>query len=377
MTIPQHRFLAGPLPQAVEDALSRLAAAPGVRALAVMPDVHLAEDVCIGTVVATDGRIYPAAVGGDIGCGVLALRTDARAESLHDAAKAARVLAGFYDRIPRDRHREANLPAWPEALDPAGRPPAAPPLASLARHDGRAQLGTLGSGNHFLELQRDDDDGLWVMLHSGSRGMGPAIRASYQRRGEPSAGGLVSLADDSSAGRDYLHDMAWAIEYARASRALMLRAALDVLEDVLGAAPVPSTLVECDHNHVRRERHGSEERWVHRKGAIPAGLDVPGLIPGSMGSPSYHVAGRGSPDGLASSSHGAGRLMSRSEARRRISARDVARQLEGVWWDHRKAAAFREESPAAYKDIGEVMRAQHALTRIVRRVTPVLCYKGT
>lgn len=156
----------------------------------------------------------------------------------------------------------------------------------------------------------------------------------------------------------------------------MVRAVRGVLERVLGVHADEASYVSCHHNHVRRETHAGEELWVHRKGAISALGGEPGLVPGSMGSASFHVEGRGNIEALASSAHGAGRRMSRMEARRRLSGRDVQRELRGIWFDHRLASALRDEAPSAYKDIERVLRAQHDLVRIVRRLRPVLCFKG-
>jgi tRNA-splicing ligase RtcB len=371
-----HWFVSGPLPADVERSLSRLAGAPGVVRLAVMPDVHLAEAVCIGVVLATDALLYPAAVGGDIGCGMLAEQLDVPAERLADARVAARVLAALGEHLPRDRHRRDELPPWPPGLDCGDGALGDPRLISLARRDGRAQLGTLGSGNHFIELQQDEEGSLWLMLHSGSRGLGPAIRAHREHAGREVASGLRALEADSEAGQQYLRDAAWARRYAAENRAAMRAQVEAILHETLGAHPVSGSLVSCDHNHVQREEHEGRPLWVHRKGAISARAGEMGIIPGSMGSPSYHVEGRGHADALQSASHGAGRVMSRSEARRRITPRELRRQLEGLWYDHRMQAALLEEAPGAYKDIGKVMRAQRELVRIVRTLTPVLCFKG-
>lgn len=249
-------------------------------------------------------------------------------------------------------------------------------LTNAARHEGRAQLGTLGSGNHFIEVQQDAEGALWLMLHSGSRGMGRAIREHHQRLAVKTEVGLHAIEADSPAGRAYLADMEWAIRFADENRLRMTRAVIEVLSDVLGVRAVEDSTFSCHHNHVRREHHHGEMWWVHRKGAIPAAMGEVGIIPGSMGSSSFHVEGRGHPEAIASSSRGAGRAMSRSEARRRISVHDVERQLSGVWFDHRRVRDFRDEAPGAYKDIGKVMRAQRDLTRIVRKLRPVLCYKG-
>jgi tRNA-splicing ligase RtcB len=371
MTARFVQFTDGGLPRDVSDALARIRSAPDVLHVAVMPDVHLADDVCVGTVVATSRLIYPAAVGGDIGCGMLAARFEASADAVDERA-AARILAGLYERIPRDRHWAAGRAPWPDDLDETSLSSAT--LVALARHEGRAELGTLGSGNHFVELQRDDAGQLWAMLHSGSRAIGPAVRDAHLR--VIGAGGLGSLEAESVEGKGYLGDMAWAMRYAAANRRLLLSSLVDVIRGVLGAGIDERWTIACHHNHVRQEVHGGSAYWVHRKGAISAAAGERGIIPGSMGSTSYHVEGRGNSDALASAAHGAGRRMSRAEARRRISQRTLSTELAGVFWDRRRAAVLRDEAPGAYKDIGRVMRAQHELVRIVRRLTPILAYKG-
>jgi tRNA-splicing ligase RtcB len=368
------RWVDGPLPRDVEAALERLSRSEDVLRVAVMPDVHLAADVCVGTVMATRRRLYPNAVGADIGCGVLALAFDAEAAAVADERSAAAVLAGLYRAIPMARHGRRRAPDLPAGL--AERPLSAPSLEALKAREGALQLGTLGRGNHFLELQADDEDRLWLMLHSGSRGLGPAVRDHHLAAAEVGRSGLRSLDAESPEGRAYLADMQWAIDYADASRRAMLAAACQVIERALGVRPDDSTLVSCNHNHARRETHDGEVLWVHRKGAMPAGEGEPGLLPGSMGTRSYHVLGRGCPEALASSAHGAGRRLSRTDARRALSARDVARELRGLFYDHRLAAGLREEAPSAYKDVDRVLRAQHELVRVVRRLRPLLSFKG-
>lgn len=248
-------------------------------------------------------------------------------------------------------------------------------LCTLARRDGRLQLGTLGRGNHFLELQRDPAGELWLAVHSGSRAMGPAIRGHHMRQAEGS-GALASLDCESPTGAAYLADVEWARSYAATSRRRMVEQVAELAEELFDARVDWGSFFDSDHNHVAREHHAGDTLWVHRKGALHAANGELGIIPGSMGSPSYHVAGRGLPGALCSSSHGAGRAMSRSEARRRISRTQLFGDIEGVWFDHRLTQRLREEAPAAYKDIGKVMRAQRELTRVVRRLEPVLVYKG-
>jgi tRNA-splicing ligase RtcB len=367
------RWVDGPLDRDVEAAIGRLARSEGVRRVAVMPDVHLSADVCIGTVVGTDGPLYPNAVGGDIGCGVAAVPFDVEAGVLRDERRAAAVLAGLYRAVPIARHGRRRAPALPGGLDT--RPLAAPPLEALKR-EAALQLGTLGRGNHFVELQADDEDRLWLMLHSGSRGIGQAIRDHHLAQSTAGRAGLCFLDADSDEGRAYLADVAWALDYAEAGRRAMAAAVAEVARAALGAEVNEAGWLSCHHNHVRLETHGGERLWVHRKGAIPAAAGERGIVPGSMGTRSYHVEGRGCAEAMASSAHGAGRRLSRTDARRALGAADVARQMRGVWYDHRLAARLRDEAPSAYKDVDAVLRAERELVRVVRRLRPLLCFKG-
>jgi tRNA-splicing ligase RtcB len=214
------------------------------------------------------------------------------------------------------------------------------------------------------------------MLHSGSRGLGQAIRDHHLAKGITGRSGLRFLEADSPEGDAYLQDVAWALAYADASRLAMATAVREVLGRVLGVGADETTYVACNHNHVRREVHDGEPLWVHRKGAISAAARERCLIPGSMGTRSFHVEGRGCLEALSSSAHGAGRRLSRTDACRTLSAKDVTRELKGVWFDHRLTSGLREEAPSAYKDVDAVLRAQHDLVRIVRRLRPVLCFKG-
>jgi tRNA-splicing ligase RtcB len=367
---PVRAWLHEPVSSEVDAALARLACIDDVAVIAAMPDVHLARAVCVGAVVATRTALFPDAVGGDIGCGMAALRFDCGAEVLSDRSAAARVLAMLGRRIPTSSHRSASA-RLPDLLDE--RPLSAAGLERKKASVGRVQFATLGKGNHFVELQRDADGALWLMLHSGSRGMGQAIR---QHHGGAD-GELGSIAAESGDGHAYLGDLQWALDYAQLSRRRMVEEVCDGLAELLGVTGLRDTYLDCHHNFVRLEKHDPGWLWVHRKGAISAREGEPGIIPGSMGSTSFHVTGRGNRDALCSSSHGAGRVMSRSEARRRISVRRLGEQMSGVWFDHRIANRLRDEAPGAYKDIGAVMRAQRTLTRIERRLEPVLVYKGT
>ncbi|MDB5323925.1 MAG: hypothetical protein JWN40_5556 [Phycisphaerales bacterium] len=369
-------WLTEPLTPEVRAALERLGRCPDVRHIAIMPDVHLAHDVCIGTVLATTHLLYPGAVGGDIGCGMSALAFDGRADVLAGESAAAKLLAALYELVPANRHHA------PRELPPelAEQPLSHPTLQAMKRRDARVQLGTLGRGNHFLELQADDEGRLWLMLHTGSRSVGQAIRdfhlACASECGNASSP-LPFIDADAPQGIAYLADMAWALSYASANRRAIVTAVCDIMREGFGIDPVSHSQIDCHHNFVRRERHVGEALWAHRKGALSAAEGEPGVIPGSMGSASFHVLGRGCPTSLCSSSHGAGRVMSRDQARRAISARDLHSQLQGVWFDHRLASRLRDEAPGAYKDIHTVMRAQRDLTCITRTLRPILSYKDT
>jgi tRNA-splicing ligase RtcB len=364
-------WLAQPMPVDVERAVARIARAPDVRHVAIMPDVHLARDVCVGTVVATENLIYPATVGSDIGCGIAAMAFGVEADVIRDGKIAATLLDQLRSTVPVHRHRGGSLrkELHEQSLSSAK-------LESIRRRDGAVQFGTLGRGNHFLEFQADDEGRLWLMIHSGSRAIGQAIRDFHESEISTSAGGMRFIEADTPAGAAYLADVRWAREYARASRRAMIDAAARVLRELTGAQPRDESYFDCDHNHVRRERHFGAEFWVHRKGAMSADDGEPGMVPGSMGTESFHVSGRGNPESLRSTSHGAGRAMSRDEARRRVRLEQTRRIMQNVHHEIRDPKAFLEEAPDAYKDVRAVLRAEADLTRIVRRLRPILSYKG-
>jgi tRNA-splicing ligase RtcB (3'-phosphate/5'-hydroxy nucleic acid ligase) len=372
---PIRLWLAGPIPANVADALAHLRQTPDVARVAVMPDVHLAGRICIGTVVATSHLVFPDAVGSDIGCGMAAIGFDAPAQRLADARIAERVFDALNRGVPILRHENSDAGDLPKVL--RALPLSDPKLEKEAMRDGRLQLGTLGRGNHFLEFQRDDDGMLWLMVHSGSRAMGQSIAAHHLSLAKKVVNGFCCFAADEPKGKAYLNDVQWALTYADQNRRLIVEAVIGLVRDLLGVDSFKSTFRTCHHNHVQAEVHFGQDLWVHRKGAIPAGEGVVGIIPGSMGSSSFHVEGRGEPEALCSSSHGAGRAMDRAQARRTVSEKDLHRQLKGIWYDPRKARSLRDEAPSAYKDIQEVMRAQKDLTRIVRRLRPILCFKGS
>lgn len=367
-------WLTQPLEGEVRQAITRLSRADDVARIAVMPDVHLGEDVCVGVVLATRRLVYPMAVGGDIGCGMATIGFEVDAAALNDPAVADALLQQLSQSVPIVTRRRADAEALPRHLHPNGLSESS--LAAAACEGGLLELGTLGRGNHFLEFQRDAEDRLWAMVHSGSRIMGQKITSLHLSRGARAKGGLIALDTSTPRGQAYVNDLTWARAYAKESRSRMLLRAADVVRQILRADPLPNSLTDCDHNHIETELHFAESLIVHRKGASRAGLGETGLIPGSMGTPSFHVHGRGEPDSLCSASHGAGRAMSRSEARQRITTINIERSLNGVRSNVRNPRNLAEECPLAYKDIGQIMRAQRDLVRIVRRVEPVASYKG-
>ncbi|MCC7293641.1 MAG: RtcB family protein [Phycisphaerales bacterium] len=378
--VPINAWLTEPMPRDVKLAVDRLARAPDIQRLAIMPDVHLAERVCIGVVAATTHVIYPQAVGGDIGCGMSALAFDAEADALLNENLAADVLDSLLLSVPPMRHPSRHeAPPLPTRLTESedGTPALSHPMLLKAMdREGRVEFGTLGRGNHFLELQADEEGRLWMMVHSGSRYMGQAITGLHLQRAVRVQGGLKYFDADSADGQSYLHDLAWARAYAEANRRQIATAAAATVVHHFGARADWTSYISCDHNHVRAENHFGRPLWVHRKGAAPAADGEAGIIPGSMGTCSFLAQGRGCEESLASSSHGAGRRLPREEARRRITSSDLADEMKEVRFDRRLAHSLREEAPSAYKSIEAVMRAQKALTRIVRRLRPMLVYKG-
>jgi tRNA-splicing ligase RtcB len=370
-------WLAEPPAKDVAEAIGGLAQLDDVEQIAVMPDAHLAKDVCVGLAVGTRSHLYPAAVGSDIGCGMAAVRSTGTAELLADERSAARLLAGLYHRVPAIKHRQSTMPvSLPGSLRVA--PLSHARLEKLKSRDGRVQLGTLGRGNHFLEFQSDGEGQLWLMVHSGSRGIGQAIsshHAELTQRGT-SAHCLPFFVAEGPAGQSYLADAAWAEQYAAENRLAILSATGQLLGELFGVELAAESLIHANHNHVRQEFHAGRPLWVHRKGALSAQPGEPGIVPGSMGSASFHTLGRGLPAALCSSSHGAGRALSRSAAIHTIGERQLLREMQGIWFDERRAARLRDEAPSAYKNIFTVMRAQRELTSVVRQLRPLLSYKG-
>jgi tRNA-splicing ligase RtcB len=371
--IPIHSWLSHKPDPELERAIHALRDLPDARHLAIMPDAHPAGEFCVGAVLATSTLVYPGAVGGDIGCGISALRLLGSTEALDEVGAAMAALRAIENAVPILRHRKTAHPV----PSPGPSPDALsyPRLTTHARRNAPAETGTLGRGNHFLELQLDDSGAPWLVVHSGSRSLGQAIAAHHAGIAREQRPGAPALDVSTAAGRAYLADAAWAEEYAAANRLHMLAAAARILRARFSWRPDPASLIDSSHNHVREETHRGGV-LVHRKGAAPAPAGGLGIIPAAMGRDTYYVQGRGHPDSLSSSSHGAGRVHSRAEAARRFTTRDLRHALAGIAVNPRLLPKLLDESPGAYKDPRQVMQAQRDLIAITGRARPVLIHKG-
>lgn len=378
---------------AIEDSaltqLKNLARLPFIHpnGVAVMPDVHAGIGSTVGTVIATDKAIIPAAVGVDIGCGMNAVRLTLKASDLPDNLSAIRD--AIEKAIPLGAGGDrSDHPAGLGHLFASGNDvfTKTPGIADDWAKKASGQLGTLGSGNHFIELCVDENQDVWVMLHSGSRGIGNMIGRHYIERAKrnmekffislPDAD-LAYFPEDTDDFNDYVAAVAWAQDYALENRRVMMVAVIDALFRTLAHIDFTTAdeAVSCHHNYVERENHFGRNVWVTRKGAVQARKDQLGIIPGSMGQRSYIVRGKGNLESYCSCSHGAGRVMSRTEAKRRFSLVDLIKQTEGV--ECRKDADVIDEIPGAYKDLDQVMENQRDLVEVVHTLKAVLCVKGS
>ncbi|HZY54716.1 MAG TPA: RtcB family protein [Reyranella sp.] len=393
--VPIKMWTAGvPVEASAMQQLRNVASLPFVhRHVAVMPDVHWGMGATVGSVIPTRGAIIPAAVGVDIGCGMAAVRLDgARAEHLPDSLVQLRselehtIPVGFgvhkADKwnvnavAPRLKALERFVADHGHGKLGAGRKD---PLSVIAF----SQFGSLGGGNHFVELCIDEAGALWLMLHSGSRGIGNMIGLYFiekaredMRRHQvnlPDAD-LGYLSEGTELFDDYVFAVGWAQDYAMGNRQEMLRRALIVLHRHLPSFKERTEVVNCHHNYVVREQHFGDEVWVTRKGAVNAEQGRLGIIPGSMGARSFIVRGKGNPESFHSCSHGAGRAMSRGEAKRRFTVDDHVKATAGI--ECRKDTGVIDETPGAYKDIDAVMAAQSDLVEVVHTLRQVLCVKG-
>ena len=360
--------------------------------IAAMPDVHFGIGATIGSVIPTIRAIIPAAVGVDIGCGMMACKTTLTAADLPDnlaPLRAAIERAVPHGRAPGSRDPGAwqKLPgsvetAWaqlePEFTELCRDYP------KIAKTNNRNHLGTLGTGNHFIEVCLDEQGAVWFMLHSGSRGVGNFIGTMFIELAKQDAvrnnvhlpdRDLAYFEEGSRYFGDYVRGVGWAQKFAAINREVMMRRVIEAAKTVIRKSfQSHIEAVNCHHNYVQREHHFGEDVFVTRKGAVSAKAGQLGIIPGSMGARSYIVRGKGNPESFASCSHGAGRVMSRGEAKRRFTLADHRAATQGV--ECRKDKEVIDETPAAYKDIDAVMQAQQDLVEVVHTLKQVVCVKG-
>ncbi|NLF59548.1 MAG: RtcB family protein [Lentisphaerae bacterium] len=362
--------------------------------VALMPDCHVGFGMPIGGVIAAKDALLPSAVGVDIGCGMIAVQTNLPIEKLRDP----RLRRDIQDRLKKfipvgEGRSHRSKQAWQgfeRYLDENGQ------VADFVSELDRQNLGTLGGGNHFIELQESDQDLVWLMIHSGSRNLGTRVEQYYQKKARAYNEKLgVRLPDPELAffsvqekdGKDYFRDMQFALEYALENRHRMMDVFKQIVSEFLPEAEFLRE-INIHHNYAAREKHFGKFYYIHRKGATSAKKGEMGIIPGSMGTASYIVRGLGNPESFMSCSHGAGRVMSRTAANQRLSREECDLAMKGIVREAWKTASGRRgknagqrlldlsEAPQAYKDIDEVMQAQKELTEIVVRLKPMSVLKG-
>ena len=357
--------------------------------IAVMPDVHVGKGATGGSVIPTKNAIIPAAVGVDIGCGMNAVRLNLKASQLPD--NLAPLRHAIERKVPVGFELHKQIKAKASSIIPLEK--RLQPI--IQKHPGlvrmlrkfdatwQKQLGTLGGGNHFIELCLDENQDVWIMLHSGSRGLGNVIgtyfielakKEAQHRFGHVPDKDLSYFAEGSASFNDYVEAVEWAQNYAFENRREMMRLILEAIRPLLPPFQMTKEAINCHHNYVSRENHFGEDLLITRKGAIRAGQDELGIIPGSMGARSYIVKGKANPESFCSCSHGAGRKMSRNKAKLLFSQDDLIQQTQGI--ECRKDAGVIDEIPSAYKDIDQVMANQSDLIEIVHTLKQILCIKG-
>ncbi|KOX36417.1 MULTISPECIES: RtcB family protein [unclassified Streptomyces] len=379
-------------PSAVEGGamqqLRNVATLPWIKGLAVMPDVHYGKGATVGSVIAMRGAVCPAAVGVDIGCGMSAVKTSLTAEDL--PGDLSRLRSKIEQAIPvgRGLHRETVDPKRLYQFPTAGwddfwsRFDGVADAVKFRRERAGQQMGTLGSGNHFIEFCVDTSGSVWLMLHSGSRNIGKELADHHIGEAQklPHNQGLIDrdlavFVADTPQMAAYRHDLFWAQEYAKYNRAIMMALFQEVVRREFRKARVTfEPVISCHHNYVAEERYEGMDLLVTRKGAIRAGAGEFGIIPGSMGTGSYIVKGLGNVASFNSASHGAGRKMSRSAAKRRFTTRDLEEQTRGV--ECRKDSGVVDEIPGAYKPIEKVIDQQRDLVEVVAKLKQLICVKG-
>jgi tRNA-splicing ligase RtcB len=348
--------------------------------LALMPDAHLGKGATIGSVIPTESAVIPSAVGVDIGCGMAARRLELTHEDLPDGLDTWISAMGM--AVPAGLGRWHGEPSDDALGWLAEHPP--PPTLDDARR-AAAQLGTLGSGNHFIELATDESDRVWILLHSGSRGGGNKLATMHTKTARKLHEGLGTRLEDPELAwlqegtpefDAYIRDLRWSQAYARENRRLMLESTHRAVERVLCRDVATVDEVNCHHNFTEREEHGGRKVWVTRKGAIRARVGDRGLIPGAMGQRSYVIRGLGNEASYESCAHGAGRRMSRRQARKQLSVENFAEVMGTGAWQHASAHALLDEHPSAYKPIDVVMRDQADLVEVEHELHGIANYKG-
>ena len=393
-----------PIESAAIDQLRNIASLPFIhKHVAAMPDTHLGKGATVGSVIATKGAIIPAAVGVDIGCGMNAVRTSLTASDLPDTLKAVRSEIEKFVPLGHDDHSRSRLgSAWHKDTDKllsnhysqirSGFDSIAsknPGILKMGRdlHDRiYRQLGSLGGGNHFIELCLDENQDVWIMLHSGSRNPGNCIGRYFIEKAKkhmerhfihlPDADLSYLVPNEEKEGDyyDYIEAVDWAQDFAMRNRKVMMELVIRALTNKLPNFSLTKEAINCHHNYVTLEHHYGENVHVTRKGAVRARLGDLGIIPGSMGARSYIVRGLGNDESFHSCSHGAGRVMSRSKAKKMFTVEDHEKATAGV--ECRKDAGVVDETPGAYKNIDDVMNAQKDLVEIVHTLRQVVCVKG-
>lgn len=353
-----------------------------VKHIALMPDCHQGFGMPIGGVMATQEVIVPNAVGVDIGCGMCAVQTSLTEISRPDMLN---ILSGIRSRVPVGfKHHKQKQD---ESLMPDRRPGVSLPVVDREYESATKQIGTLGGGNHFIEIQKGSDDHIWVMVHSGSRNIGYKVADYYNRLAiklnekwnspVPKAHQLAYLPLDSKEAQQYINEMNYCIDFALASRKLMMENTLKVIKSHLGGNIQTAPMINIAHNYASFEKHFGQDVVVHRKGATKADQDTVGIIPGSQGANSYIVKGKGNKDSFESCSHGAGRTMGRKEAIRSLNLEKEKKKLDEMGIIHSiRSRNDLEEASSAYKDITKVMQYQEDLVDIVCELSPLAVVKG-
>ncbi len=391
-----------PVEGMAEQQLRNIASLPFIHShVAAMPDVHWGMGATVGSVIPCKKAIIPAAVGVDIGCGMMAVKTSLTSHQLPDTLRDLR--SGIEKAVPHGRTGRGNADtdrgAWGTPPDDIAQVWKNQPFRqgtleqgleeiierhpTLRKANSVNHLGTLGTGNHFIEICLDEADRVWVMLHSGSRGIGNRIGSYFVALAKkemerffivlPDAD-LAYLPEGTEHFNDYVKAVSWAQAFARTNREVMMAGVLDVMTRMFTDFEVRDSAVNCHHNYVAQEEHFGARVWVTRKGAVSAHAGALGIIPGSMGARSFIVRGKGNPHSFCSCSHGAGRAMSRNEAKKRFTLADHIKATEGV--ECRKDADVIDETPMAYKNIDAVMKAQEDLVDVVHTLKQVVCVKG-